>query len=267
MPTTHPLRLILSPALLLLCLSIGSACCTHTAPSQAGLYQVSTIDALLVGDYDGQITLDQLADHGNLGLGTFDRLDGEMTVLDGKIYQITAAGRVVQPSLQTTTPFACVVNFHAEQSWTLQHADLKAIYQSIDQHCRQSNWFYAIRIDGQFDHVKTRSVPAQNKPYPPLAEVARHQSVWQLTATRGTMLGFRCPAFSKGINVPGYHMHYLNQDRTAGGHVLDAKAETVTVRVMPVRCWTVQLPDSASFNAMDSSVNRQKQLHQIESNR
>ena len=53
-----------------------------TAPQNV-VYQESTVDALLSGVYDGELPLEQLRKHGHFGIGTFDRLDGEMVLLDG----------------------------------------------------------------------------------------------------------------------------------------------------------------------------------------
>ncbi|NLO29340.1 MAG: alpha-acetolactate decarboxylase, partial [Methanosarcina mazei] len=56
------------------------------------LYQVSTIDALLLGVYDGVLPVSDLKTHGDFGIGTFDGLEGEMLALDGNYYQIKTDG-------------------------------------------------------------------------------------------------------------------------------------------------------------------------------
>ena len=88
-------------------------------------------------------------------------------------------------------------------------------------YCPPKTCFYAVMIQGEFSYVKTRSVPAQEKPYPPLAEVTKNQPTFEFTDVTGTMVGFRCPPYVTGINVPGYHLHFLTDDRTAGGHLLE----------------------------------------------
>ena len=47
------------------------------------LFQASTIGALLDGGFEGDLSFGELAEHGDLGLGTLDHLDGEMIALDG----------------------------------------------------------------------------------------------------------------------------------------------------------------------------------------
>ena len=76
-------------------------------------------------------------------------------------------------------------------------------------------------MDGEFAHVKTRSVPRQHKPYPFLTTVAAKQPVFNLDNVRGTLVILRCPYCTQGMNLPGYHLHFLSADRRQGGHVLD----------------------------------------------
>ena len=67
--------------------------CSTAEKDKDVLYQTSTINALLNGVYDGEVTFQELKEHGNFGLGTVDALDGEMIALDGKFYQIKTDGK------------------------------------------------------------------------------------------------------------------------------------------------------------------------------
>jgi len=198
-----------------LVLAAGCAC-----SREGKVAQFSTIDALLAGVYDGEFSTAEVARHGNLGLGTFDRLDGEM-VVDGKIYQVTADGAVHRVPGSLHTPFATVTRFRPDQ--TVRPASplsLSALERTLDRLCPNPNGIYAIRIRGDFSGVKTRSVKAQEKPYRELVEAVKDQSVFALGTVRGTVVGFRFPAYFKGINAPGYHLHFLSEDRRRGGHLL-----------------------------------------------
>src|SRR3954465_13606680 len=53
----------------------------------ATLFQVSTGAAMTQGANAKAVTGGDLARRGDLGLGTFEGLDGEMVVLDGRFYQ------------------------------------------------------------------------------------------------------------------------------------------------------------------------------------
>ena len=137
-------------------------------PLHHTLFQTSTIDALLDGYYDGDVSFAELEEHGDFGLGTLDALDGEMVALDGNFYQIDADGRVHPVNKTTKTPFAVVTVFEPNLTQTLDAAmDLAALYARVDELVGDTSLCCAVRVDGRFEHVRTRSVPRQRKPYPP----------------------------------------------------------------------------------------------------
>ena len=103
----------------------------------------------------------------------------------------------------------------------LSHAELLARLDALVPTGASS---CAIRLDGRFELVRARSVPAQSPPYRPLTEVVADQHVFELEDVAGTMLGFRFPAYVEGIEVAGYHLHFISDDRTRGGHVLDSRS-------------------------------------------
>jgi acetolactate decarboxylase len=239
--------------------------CTATTESGT-VYQTSTIDALLAGVYDGELTLGELVEHGDFGIGTFDRLDGEMVVLDGEVYQVKADGKVYMPDVSTKTPFATVCNFSAEQSLTIQTGtDMDRLEAIIDSVAPNQNLFYALRIKGEFSHMKTRSVPGQSKPYPPLKEVTANQPEFEMENVSGTLIGFRCPPFVEGTNVPGYHLHFLSTDKTQGGHVLSFELAEGNGELDALDKFILQLPEETEeFAATDLSQNRTRELEEVE---
>ena len=236
------------------------------APAQDTVMQVSTIDALVAGVYDGTMPCSELLQYGDFGIGTFDRLEGEMVVLDGTVYQVKADGKVYTPDGTMTTPFASVCRFGADHTFDVQKSmDFKALEKAIDAALPNKNLFYAIQITGTFAYVKTRSVPAQDKPYPPLAEITRHQSVFEKNNVSGTIVGFRCPAYVKGINVPGYHLHFISDDRAWGGHILALETGTGACAIDRCNEFFMVLPtEGDAFQKVDLSKDRSKELHQIE---
>ena len=186
------------------------------------VFQNSTINALLEGVYDGSMTYGELRRHGDFGLGTFNALDGEMIALDGGFYQVKADGVAYPVADGQRTPFATVLFFRPTLTRCLTGPLAYEQFQAlVDGLMEGPNLFYAVRVDGHFATVTTRSVPRQEKPYPPLVEVAKTQPVFHLADVAGTLAGFRFPDFARGLNVPGFHLHFLTADRKAGGHVLD----------------------------------------------
>ncbi|MDD2236924.1 MAG: acetolactate decarboxylase [Kiritimatiellae bacterium] len=185
------------------------------------LVQVSSLDALLSGAYDGVMTFADLKKFGTAGIGTFDRLDGEMLLLDGMVYQMKSDGSVVQPEDSMTTPFAAVCSFRAEEQMSTEITmDYEAFKAALTTWIPQSGALIAFKVDGSFHTMKTRVVPGQQKPYPPLSEVAKTQPEFECTNVTGTLVGVRFPSYMSGVNMAGYHFHFLSEDRQFGGHVL-----------------------------------------------
>lgn len=237
------------------------------SPAPNGITQVATIDALLTGVYDGHMSLKELRKHGDFGIGTFGALDGEMILLDGVFYQIRADGKVSKPDLSIRTPFACVTKFAADSMEIIgEPVDMKKLEDRIDEIVPQPNRFCAFIVRGDFVSIRTRSVPAQKKPYPPLAEVTKNQPVFSLSKVRGTLIGFRSPPFVKGVNVPGYHMHFLADDLSGGGHVLEFELSRGTLEADTVHEWlNVFLPaEDEDFGRADLAKDRNAELQAVE---
>jgi acetolactate decarboxylase len=252
-------------ALSVLAICLFLLTCPFPAHSGPALYQYSTIDALLAGDYDGELTCGDLKKEGNLGLGTFNALDGEMVVLDGKVYQVKVSGKVAQAPDSGKTPFAVITSFNPQRVMPLQKAaNLQELAKLMDQNLPTKNIFYALKIEGRFPKVVARSVPRQTRPYPPLVQAVKKQAVFNFTDVEGTILGFRCPVYVKGVNVPGYHLHFLTKDRTQGGHVLDCALENLTVQIDPIHQFTLVLPQDLEFYRLDLEKDKSGELKKVE---
>jgi len=227
--------------------------------------QISTIDALMTGVYDGPTTLGELRTKGDFGLGTFAALNGEMVLLDGVFYQVTSTGAVLRPGPEVKTPFAAVTFFKADRTIRLEKGvTFKSFIAQSEKTFPTRNAFYAIKITGMFSMVKARSVPAQKKPYPQLSEVVKTQPVFEFTDVSGTMVGFWCPSFAKGVNVPGYHLHFLRADGKMGGHVLDFAVNNAMMEIDDSREFSLILPDDAAFDKADLEPDRARELKAVE---
>jgi acetolactate decarboxylase len=225
--------------------------CTGLRPAAGNdtVSQTSTITALLEGCYDGVTTCGELKAQGDFGIGTFDRLDGEMILLDGTVYQARADGTVVRPADSARVPFASVTRFGTPPMKAFGVCgDLDALKAMLDAlRTGGDNLFYAIRVEGVFERVKFRSVPAQSKPYPKLAEVAARQPVFEKTSIRGTLVGFWCPAYAKTLNLAGYHLHFISEDRKSGGHLLDCVLRSGGAVVEARHVFHMTLPQDGAF--------------------
>jgi acetolactate decarboxylase len=224
------------------------------------LFQVSTSGALVAGVYDGEVTVKSILEHGDFGLGTFANLDGEMVVLDGRVYRVQGSGRVSEAGLDASAPFAVVTRFSPQSTVDIGAvASFKELEQRCDQLRTSSNIFYAMRLDGRFRKVRTRAVnpPARGTR---LVDAARAQSEFHFTDVEGTLIGLWSPGFSSAFSVPGYHFHFISADRRQGGHVLDVEAIELRLRIESLTDFHLALPESEAFLKADLSKNTDNEL-------
>jgi acetolactate decarboxylase len=207
------------------------------------VWQYSTIAALLAGTYQGALTVGELKTHGDLGLGTFNGLDGEMVVLDGKVWQVRTDGRPAEAGDGVGVPFAAVIRFAARRTLDVPAGlDMAGLTALLDTSVADPTLIQAVRIDGRFTRLKVRSVPAQTPPYRPLtAIVPSEQTVFDLSEVEGTLVGFRFPSDLAGANVVGWHLHFIAADRRAGGHVLGLTTGPARAALDTAARLTVQL--------------------------
>jgi acetolactate decarboxylase len=222
------------------------------APAAHEIFQTSTINAVLESVYDGDTTFAELARHGDFGLGTFNALDGEMTALDGAFFQARADGRLYPVAPDMRTPFAVVIPFEPTIRVAVDEpTDFPALLAALDKAVPSKNLFYAVRVDGYFRHVRVRAVPRQEKPYPPLVDVTAHQPEFEHRDLDGSLVGFRFPDYTAGINVPGYHVHFVSADRSVGGHVLAFTMTRGRMAIDVTSQFHMDLPEETAFLEAD----------------
>jgi acetolactate decarboxylase len=223
------------------------------------LYQYSTLGSLMAGVYDGELTFGELKEHGDFGLGTFNTLDGEMIEIDNQVYQVKSDGVVYKVDDAQKTPFSVVTYFEADQTEKVNESmDCDTFKAYIDGILPTKNLPYAIKITGTFSYMKTRSVPSQVEPYPPLLDVIAVQPTFEFEDVEGVMLGFRLPDYMDVANSPGYHFHFLNDEKNAGGHVLACQVENVTIEIDITDEWYTQLPADEAFYSVQFTNDQYK---------
>ena len=212
------------------------------------IFQTSLMSALLDGVYEDEMTVADLLSRGSFGIGTFNGLDGEMLIIDGTCYQLRADGGVSKADLGAYTPYAVVTNFVPHIESDLPNNVVRAeASKFIDKLTASENYMYALRIDGDFEWIRMRTVVKQEKPYRPMVEATDEDAIIELHDVSGVVAGFRTPLYEQGIGVPGCHTHFLTDDRTAGGHVLDFKLRSGTAALCLGTDLRLQLPLTDAF--------------------
>lgn len=231
------------------------------------LYQYSIIDALLAGVFEGELTISELKTKGDFGIGTFNSLDGEMIVIDGKVLKMRYNGEIVEVGGDEKTPLAYVKFFQADTSFVLHGPNFT--FEELKERLApylNSNEIYAIRLKGNFDRVDARSVAPIPKPYPELADylASGGQTSFTFKETSGTCIGFIAPEFTAQVNIPGYHLHFIDDDRENGGHVFGFQADSLSVEIDRIQGFIVDMNSHPDFRTIDLQKNRKKELEVVE---
>lgn len=212
------------------------------------LYQTSMMSALIDGVYDGDVTMRELLEHGDFGLGTFNNLDGELIAFDSNIHHLYPDGTAQEADPEEKTPFACMTFFkptiERDLDESMSHKDVEAL---IDSLVDTANLFCAIRIDGEFEVVKTRTVPRQEPPYKPMLQAIANQPIFEFNECSGVLAGFRSPEYVQGMNVAGYHIHFITDERSGGGHVTEYRLKRGRLQMGVISKLYVDLPRNAAF--------------------
>ena len=250
-------------------LLLGAGMFCGCGKSKPGITQVAIIDTLLCGMYDGSATVGQLKSCGNLGIGTMHQLDGEMLMLDGTVYQVKFDGSVNRPANSETIPFATVVNFIPSKRIQLGAVkSFKDFEKMIPQYISNRNIPVAVRFTGSFSFMHTRSVERQNKPYRPLIEAAKNQAEFKFNNISGNMVGFLFPKYIQGVNVPGWHLHFVDKDRRCGGHILDFSMLNGKLEICEIYDFRAIFPNNSDHLAqLDLEKDRARELKKVESSR
>jgi len=214
------------------------------------MYLTSPIIGLVEGILSGETTVGEALKKGDFGIGTLNQLDGEVVVLEGVAYQQIADGssHLVEPAAKTPfmtltrwKPDRCIaVDLGCQHSW-------QELMEELEAHFPSPNLFYAVRIDGRFDSMRLRAVRKQegNRPF---AEVAKEQAVIELGAGSGTLVGFWSPPYmGYSVTMPGWHLHYLSEDKKQGGHVLEAVLLEGQALIQPLHHTDYDLPKTRTF--------------------
>ena len=230
--------------------------------------QVSLFSVLLSGRYGGVVTVAEVKKLGDMSIATMDRLDGEMQMIDGVVYQACADGRVHLPGDDATIPFGTVAEFHAEQSIRLADIPSYELFEErMTECCPQENVPLAIRFTGDFRRMKVRTVGRQEKDGIGLAEAAKNEAVFDFSDCSGDLVGFRLPGYVAGVNAPGWHLHFMDAARRHGGHVVNFSLSEGVLRFCHADDFQIRLPAPEVLAGLDLGRDWSKELKRAEAER
>jgi acetolactate decarboxylase len=210
------------------------------------LFQVSTLKALKDADLDGRLSIKELKNKGDFGIGTFTGLSGEMLELDGVVYQINADGSAAKAAELLKTPFADVTFFSADKKHSISETmDYAQLCNFLKDLLPDKNMIYAIKIEGDFSYLKTRSISAQKKPYAGLDIAIKNQTVLEQENVKGVLVGFWFPEYMDKIVSTGFHFHFLSADKRKGGHLLDCQLKSGQIAVDDTGQFMMQLSNKS----------------------
>ena len=215
------------------------------------LVQLSTITALVSGDYYGSMTVNDLMKNGDFGLGCFNAVDGEMIILDGVCYQALGDGSVRKADPNETVPFANLCKFENDFSEkTGDCADMatltKFLNGVVEKHSK--NGMYAVRIHSKFPTIHVRSETKQKEPYVPLDQALKtSQTEFNYENVSGTLVCFYYPDYMSKLNSAGWHLHFISDDGKQGGHVLGLSMKDANAQFDEASEFIMLVPDTESF--------------------
>lgn len=251
----------------LLAISSASAGTGLLAKDDA-MHQVSLMQSFMHGEYDGVITVGELKLYGDTGLGTFEGVNGEMIVLDGVVYQAAADGNINVMKDNETVPFATVTNFDEEEKIPeISATSFEDLTAQLDKKIEKYgvNNMYVVKIHGNFSNITVRSVEKQEKPYKEFTEVAKvDQRVFNYTNQSGTLIAVYFPEYMSDLNMHGWHLHFINDDKDKGGHVLGLTMENGTGAMDIIHEFKMVLPQTESFANMNFSENMTAKINSVE---
>ena len=233
------------------------------------MYQVSTLQALALGYSRTVIRVGELLREGDTGLGTFEDVNGEMIVMEGQCYRADQNGAVSAVSPETGVSFAAVAKLSGDQRFPLSDLpDIEAIRTELTRRIDERfslNSMHVVRIDGLFETVDARSEAPYRSHHITLKEVlSRTQKAFLYENVRGSLVGVYFPDYMDGINMPGWHLHFLSEDRLKGGHVFDVSLLKGKAKVDKITNIYINLPKEAAFDTYSLKQDLHDEIKSVE---
>ena len=266
--------IILAAALLLSFTACSSQQETKAEQTDANnretVYQVALLQSLTQGYYDGIIKVSELKEHGDIGIGTFEGVNGEMLVLDGTVYQALGDGTVQEAADDETVPFSNVTFFESDVKEEISGIkDINTLKDALTKTVENNgkNMFCFVKLSGKFKTMNVRSEIKQEKPYKTLdVALATDQREFNYENVKGTVVALYCPDYMGGLNTPGWHFHFISDDKTKGGHILELAFDSAEAEYDITPEFDMCLSDNEDFQKMELAKDVSSAIKKVETN-
>ena len=233
------------------------------------MFQVSTLQSLALGYTRAVMTVGELMQHGETGLGTFEDVNGEMIVIDGKCYRAMDDGRVTEAGDERGVPFASVAymdncrEFELSGDYTME--SLKAELNNRIEEDFGLNSMHVIQIHGTFEKIYARSELPYRAHHVTLKDMLDiTQTSFEFSNIMGSLVGVYYPDYMDGINAAGWHLHFVNDERNKGGHVYEIKMTSGKVRLAKKTRIDIQLPKDPGFDTYSLKSASKDEIKKVE---
>lgn len=188
-------------------------------------YQYSIWFAFVNKVFDGDLKVSELKTKGDIGLGSFNFLDGELVMLDGVPYRIRENGEISEGQDEDEIVYADATFFNKDGVFQIKGPiDYPSFQQKLNDAMASEHYFYSYRVPVKLDYIKLGGVPKVEKPFTDGLDVLLPiRPVFEAENISGTLVGFYCPEYIGNINAFGHHFHFISDDRKWGGHVMEFK--------------------------------------------
>ena len=172
-------------------------------------------------------------------------------------------------SPETGVPFAAVARLYGEQQFPMENmADISAVKEELTRKIEERfglNSMHVVKIDGEFAKVDARSEAPYRSHHVSLKEIlGKTQNAFIFENIRGSLVGVYFPDYMDGVNMPGWHLHFLSRDRTLGGHVFDVSIKDAKAMVDKVTNMMINLPKEAAFDTYSLKQDLQEEIESVE---
>ena len=233
------------------------------------MYQISTLQALALGYTRAVVTAEQLLEHGDTGLGTYEDVNGEMITLDGRCFRASDDGSITEVDPEEGVPFASITRLHGDEEFDIsQKQDIQSLKTALDLKIEEHfglNSMHVARIDGDFEWIDARSEEAYRSHHVELKDIlGKTQKSFRFENIRGSLICIYYPDYMDGINAPGWHLHFISEDRSCGGHVFDLNMKEGRARLDKISNIEIHLPAEPAFDTYSLKEASQEDIKKVE---